>query len=368
MRSMKYETVLIMAGGTGGHVFPALSIAKALKARGVQVHWLGTRSGIEYGLVPEAGYPITYIPAVSLRGATLLQRLVLPVRLLMVLLRTWWVFLKVRPDVVLGMGGYASAPGGVIAWLMRKPLVIHEQNSVPGLTNRILAKLARLRLCAFPEAFTKIVGADAAIMTGNPVRQEILDVEAPEARFKARDDKKLRLLVLGGSQGARPINQVMPDVLAQLADEGFLAVWHQTGKQDHETVVADYQAKVGILGSNDKITPFISDMAEAYAWADIVLCRAGAMTLAELMAAGVGSILVPWPHSADNHQFFNAQYLVGQNGAMLLEQKDLTAELVVGLLRELQFDRSRLLAMAKAARASGHPDAVGEIASAIFSA
>lgn len=348
------KTVLIMAGGTGGHVFPALSIARELKARGIAVSWLGTRSGIEAKWVREAGFPITYIPMARLRGQSWVGRLGLPFRLMGVFSRVFFMLRKCRPDVVVGMGGYVSGPGGVVARLLGIPLVIHEQNAIPGLTNRWLAKITPFILCAFPQTF----GADCAVtVTGNPVCQAIAAVDAPSVRFKRRATKALRLLILGGSQGAQPINERIPEVVRPLVARYPMNIWHQAGAQWMESLQLRYQA----LGIDAKVEAFIHPIAEAYAWADVVLCRAGAMTLAELMAVGVASILVPLPSAADNHQRYNAEYLVAAGAAILLPQHSLYSSADFEQVADLFSDLNKRIKMSKIARDLSRPDANNKI-------
>ncbi|WJW75008.1 undecaprenyldiphospho-muramoylpentapeptide beta-N-acetylglucosaminyltransferase [Thiohalobacter sp. IOR34] len=351
---MSRRPILIMAGGTGGHVFPALAVAAELRRAGVAVAWLGTRRGLEARLVPAAGYPMAWIRVSGLRGKGLGRRLVAPFMLALALLQSLWVMLRLRPRAVLGMGGFVTGPGGVMAWLTRRPLLIHEQNSVAGLTNRLLAPLARRVMEGFPDS---LPARYQPIHTGNPVRAEIAALPAPEARFAGRHGR-LRLLVLGGSLGAQALNEVLPRALAALTPGSRPEVRHQSGERNLEAARAAYAA----AGVEAELLPFIDDMAAAYGWADLVLCRAGALTVAELTAAGVGALLVPYPHAVDDHQTGNARYLERAGAGLLLPQAELDADRLAALLDELGADRERLLAMARAARALARPDAARRVA------
>ncbi|MCK4833563.1 MAG: undecaprenyldiphospho-muramoylpentapeptide beta-N-acetylglucosaminyltransferase, partial [Gammaproteobacteria bacterium] len=292
---------MIMAGGTGGHVFPALAVADELRSRGIPVVWLGTKAGIESRLVPQAGYPIEWMSITGLRGKNTLTLLLAPVRITMACWQALTVLLRRKPCAVLGMGGFASGPGGLMAWLIRKPLLVHEQNAIAGLTNKILAKFAKVVLQAFPAVFK------GATTTGNPVRQSICDIDQPESRFAKQDlqQRKLRLLVIGGSLGAVKLNEIIPAALAEINEDERPDVIHQTGLKNIESAKAIY-ADAGV---DAKVEAFIDDMPAVYEWADLVICRSGAMTVFELAAVGVASILVPYPHAVDDHQTHNAYYL-----------------------------------------------------------
>jgi UDP-N-acetylglucosamine--N-acetylmuramyl-(pentapeptide) pyrophosphoryl-undecaprenol N-acetylglucosamine transferase len=344
--------VVIMAGGTGGHVFPALAIAARLRQRGVAVSWLGTRHGIEAELVPQAGYAIDWISVSGLRGRGLVGWLLAPARLALALLQALAALRRRRPAAVLGLGGFASGPGGVAAWLLAIPLLVHEQNAVPGLTNRLLARLASRVMEGFPGTFPP---ASGAFPTGNPVRPEIAALPPPEARLADRGGP-LRLLVLGGSLGAAALNAAVPAAAARLP--GRLDIRHQAGRAKFEATRAAY-AEAGVAA---RVEPFIDDMAAAYRWADLVLCRAGALTVAELAAAGVGAVLVPFPHAVDDHQTANAGYLVAAGAAELLPQSELDGARLAARLEALAGDRPRLLAMALAARSVARPAATDLVA------
>ncbi len=347
------KKVLIMAGGTGGHVFPALAVADELRRRDVDVSWLGTRKGIEAELVPENGYPIDYIQVEGLRGTGILRWLRAP----FVLLRAVWqarrVIKRLQPDVLLGLGGFASGPGGVAGRLLRKPLVIHEQNALPGTTNKLLAKFAARVMVAFPNAF-----ADGE-WCGNPVRNEISHLPAPSQDIVV-SERPLRLLVLGGSLGALAINKAIPAALALLEDRDQIQVRHQCGRKHEEATIEAYR-EAGVTAS---VEPFIADMAEAYSWADLVVCRAGALTVSELAAAGVGSILVPYPYAIDDHQTANANWLVAARGAELLPEAELTAEALARKLKHWLRDRASLRAMAVNARRMAKTDSAALVANA----
>ncbi|MCB1667704.1 MAG: undecaprenyldiphospho-muramoylpentapeptide beta-N-acetylglucosaminyltransferase [Porticoccaceae bacterium] len=342
-----------MAGGTGGHVFPALSVARELRQRGVGVVWLGTRAGIESELVPAEDIPLHYIRVEGLRGAGMNRWLRAPV----LLVKAVWQALKIiraeRPDMVLGLGGFASGPGGVAARILRKPLVIHEQNAVPGTTNKLLAKMATRILVAFPNA---IAGAEYC---GNPVRAEIAQLPEPNHHVAAAD-RQLRLLVLGGSLGAQAINECLPEALTQLPEDLCPQVRHQCGRQhEQQTLEAYRRANVAA-----RVEPFISDMAEAYGWADLVLCRSGALTVSELAVAGVGSILVPYPHAIDDHQTANARWLANVGAAVLLPQNEMTSDRLAEVLQQWLSNRSQLRSMAVRARKQAKTDAATVVADA----
>jgi UDP-N-acetylglucosamine--N-acetylmuramyl-(pentapeptide) pyrophosphoryl-undecaprenol N-acetylglucosamine transferase len=336
--------VLIMAGGTGGHVFPALAVARDLMDRGVPVVWMGTRSGLEATVVPAAGIPVEWVSVAGLRGKALGKRLRAP----FMLAHAGWQALRIlrrqRPRVVLGMGGFVTGPGGVVARMLGTPLCIQEQNAVAGLTNRLLSRVATRVMQAFPGSFPP---DRKAIVTGNPVRSDIAGLPAPEQRFQGREGR-LRLLVLGGSLGARALNETVPKALAMLAAELRPHVRHQVGKRNLEEAQQNYRE----AGATEdvELMPFVDDMAEAYGWADLVLCRAGALTVSELAAAGLGAILVPYPHAVDDHQTHNAGFLVDGGAGLLISQNQLSPERLADLLRGFARDRPRLLEMAVAAR------------------
>ncbi|MCZ8130655.1 MAG: undecaprenyldiphospho-muramoylpentapeptide beta-N-acetylglucosaminyltransferase [Steroidobacteraceae bacterium] len=354
------KRVLIMAGGTGGHVFPALAVARVLQSRGCAVAWLGTQAGIEARLVPAAGIPVEWVRVGGLRGKGLVTLAAAPFKLFRALADALAAVKRVQPDVVLGLGGFVAGPGGLAAWLTRRPLVIHEQNAIAGFTNRVLARFARTVACAFPNAFGAGTGA---VVTGNPVRTEIESLPPPAAR--AATHSRARLLVFGGSQGAAAINRLVPAALALLPPRERPEVLHQTGRNRRDEVAKAYAA----AGIEADVREFIDDMAGAYAWADAAVCRSGALTVAELAAAGLPSLLVPFPAAVDDHQTANARFLASRGAAVLLPEATLTAE---RLAQELQgvvgHDPRRRAAMAEAARAAAHPGAAERLADLCFAA
>ncbi len=341
------RTALIMGGGTGGHVFPGLAVAEELRSRGWRVVWMGTRAGMEARLVAARGYDMAWIRAVALRGKGALAALLLPLNLLIGFWQAARAIFRLRPDVVLGMGGYVAFPGGMMASLFARPLAVHEQNAIAGLANRILAGVADKAMSAFPAA---LKGAE---WTGNPVRAEIASLPVPAARYAGRGGP-LKLLVLGGSRGAQALNDCVPRALALLDPRPVVV--HQSGEQHLDQLQRAYR-EAGVAG---ELVPFIDDMARRYAEADLVICRAGAMTVAELSAGGVASVLVPFPHAVDDHQTANARFLADQGAALLLPQADMSAGTLAHLLRSL--DRPRLLDMARKARALGKPGAAQLVA------
>lgn len=345
--------VMIMAGGTGGHVFPALAVADWLRERGVEVTWMGTRMGLEARVVPEAGIPVDWVQVAGLRGKGWAGWLLAPLRLLRALVQALAIVRRRRPRAVLGMGGFVTGPGGVASWLLRTPLLVHEQNAIPGLTNRILARLARRVLEAFPGSFP--TGAKV-LHTGNPVRPDIAALSEPRQR-SAATDAPLRLLVVGGSLGAVAINDVVPAAAAALVPGLRPEIWHQTGERN----LAQAQARYREAGVEARVVPFIDDMAAAYRWADLVLCRAGALTVSELAAAGVAALLVPYPHAVDDHQTANARWLVEAGAAELIPQPLLSPGSLAEHLQRLAGDRERLLAMAEAARRVAMPSATEQV-------
>jgi len=346
--------VMILAGGTGGHIYPALAVAERLREQGVSLCWLGSANGMEADIVPRHDIPFSAVRVRGLRGRGPFGWLLAPLMVAIATLQAVRVLLRARPRVVLGMGGFVSGPGGLAAWLCRRPLVIHEQNAVPGLTNRLLSRIATRVLAAYPGSFGPGI---AAGVTGNPVRASVAGIEPPATR--ARADGPVRLLVIGGSRGARSLNRGVPAALAALADRP-VEVWHQTGTADLAATEAAYRA----LPLDARVTPFIEDMAAAYRWADLVVCRAGAITIAELTAAGVAAVLVPFPHAVDDHQTANARYLADAGAAVLLPDRELAAGGLVPLLGSLLHERARLSDMANRARALAKPDAADTVARA----
>jgi len=346
-------TVLIMAAGTGGHIFPALSIARNLQSRGYRAEWLGTPAGLEVEVLRDTGIVLHRIDARGLRGKSALSVLSAPYMIARAIVQTLRVLKQVNPCCVLGMGGYVTGPGGVAARLAGKPLLIHEQNAIAGLSNRLLARIASCVMEAFPGTFARRIGA---ISTGNPVRSEIGALVCPQQRKKAQE-AVLRVLVLGGSLGAVAINRLVPKALEMLGPQMRPHVLHQVGRNNLEQAVASY-AQAGLATDEAcRVVPFIDDMAAAYDWADLVICRAGATTVFEIAAAGKPAIFIPFPHAVDDHQTRNAQWLSGSGAAVLIQQSDLTPEGLAALLKNFTQDRGRLLAMATGARALAQPDA-----------
>jgi UDP-N-acetylglucosamine--N-acetylmuramyl-(pentapeptide) pyrophosphoryl-undecaprenol N-acetylglucosamine transferase len=341
------RTLLIMAGGTGGHIFPGLAVAEEARAAGWDVVWMGARGGMEERLVPRHGIPTAWIRARAARGKGLLQKLLLPMNLLYSFWESARHIRSLRPDVVLGMGGYVAFPGGMMASFLGRPLALHEQNAIAGLANRVLAGVADKVMVAFPEALKR------AEWTGNPVRREIAAVAAPEQRFAGRSGP-LRLLVVGGSLGAQALNEAVPRALALLAQRP--RVVHQSGEKHLEALRAHYAA----AGVEGELVAFIDDMARRYAEADLVICRAGAVTVAELSAAGLASVLVPFPHAVDDHQSANARFLAERGAAILLPQGELTPQRLAEIIARL--DRPALAEMARRARELGKPEAAQVVA------
>ncbi|MTI15242.1 undecaprenyldiphospho-muramoylpentapeptide beta-N-acetylglucosaminyltransferase [Sansalvadorimonas verongulae] len=340
---------IVMAGGTGGHIFPALAVADELRSKGYQIHWLGTRDGMEADLVPKHGYDITFMPVKGVRGNGIRALLQAPFRVALSLWHALRVMRQKKAVGVLGMGGFVSGPGSVAAWMLRKPLVLHEQNAILGLTNRIASIFATRRLEAFPKAFPEGAGAQC---TGNPVRPMIVP-----ASKDVKDNHPMRLLVLGGSRGAVAINECVPKALARM-EENAPDVWHQTGANNLDATRAIYKD----LGVEGRVDPFIDDMAAAYSWADVVLCRSGALTVAELANAGKPAILVPYPWHKDQQQLRNGRYLVDNNAAILMEQKNMSEQVLAEQLAQLSDNPEMLKVMAKQAKACAHPDATIKVA------
>ena len=348
--------VLIMAGGTGGHIFPGLAVAAELRARGVPVAWLGARGAMETTAVPNAGLDLHVVDIAGLRGKGAARWIALPFHLARAVLQARRVLRRLAPACALSFGGYASGPGGLAAWLSGVPLVIHEQNRVPGLTNRVLARFARRVLQAFSGTFAE---SRQARTCGNPVRASVLQLPAPAERLSGRDGPA-RLLVTGGSQGARVLNTLLPAALAHLPGELRPVVRHQCGRGREDETRAAYRA----AGVEAELSEFIDDMASAYAEADLVVCRSGALTVSELAAAGVASVLIPFPHAVDDHQARNAEVLVEAGAARALNERGLDAEHLAGVLHVLLADRALLRDMAERALSVAQPRAAQCVADA----
>jgi len=346
------QRIMIMAGGTGGHVFPALAVAEQLKNSGIEVIWLGTQRGIESRVVPDAGIKLTTIPISGLRGKGILGWLLAPFRISYAIMMAMRLIIKWHPQAMLGMGGFVTGPGGIAGWLLRKPVLIHEQNAIAGMTNRILARFSRVVMEAFPGAFA---ASYCARQTGNPVRADIMNIAEPNVRFTQREGA-LRVLIIGGSLGASILNKTVPAAVKELNDTD-VEIWHQTGKYELEETQQRYAA----TNVEAKVTAFINDMSEAYQWADLVICRAGALTVTELASVGVASILIPFPHAVDDHQTANARFLEHAGAAMLIQQERFNAQWLAERLTEFVNRRERLLAMAQAARSQARNNATDDV-------
>jgi UDP-N-acetylglucosamine--N-acetylmuramyl-(pentapeptide) pyrophosphoryl-undecaprenol N-acetylglucosamine transferase len=351
---MRDRTFLIMAGGTGGHVFPALAVAYSLMERHDKVTWLGSKGGMEEGIVTKAKIPFFGINIKGVRGKGRLSQLLAPFKIISAVFQSFIVLRKVKPDAVLGMGGFASGPGGLAARILGIPLVIHEQNSVAGMTNKILAKLATTVMTAFPKAFSENI---ACKMVGNPLRAEIARLYY-ERELNKEKNSTINLLILGGSLGAQSLNEVVPKALGLLEQDIKPSVWHQTGKNKAKDVSCAYKA----FNIDATVTEFIEDMAQAYKWADFVICRAGALTISELCVAGLGAILIPYPYAVDDHQTKNAEYLVKGGAAWLLDEKDLSPSVLSEVLQPLLVKRERINILSEAAHKLAQVDATENVA------
>ncbi len=349
------KRVMIIAGGTGGHIFPALAVADELKKEGHTVFWLGARAGLETKLVPSI-YPLSLISVKGVRNNGLRAKLLAPWQIFRAIIKAYTVIKSKKPDVVLAMGGYVALPGGLAAWLARVPLVIHEQNAKAGLTNRFLLRFSRVRLQAFSHAFSSSIRAKTV---GNPVRQSLLEQPLPESRLSQRAPP-LRVLIVGGSQGARALNQCVVSLWLKYPNLQEISVWHQTGEKDYVVTKSAYET----LPIEAKVEAFIDEIATAYAWADVIICRAGAMTVSELAAVGAASILIPYPHAVDQHQHYNARYLSDQGAAILLDQKHLSPVALMKLLQKFINDKQCLLKMAQSAKNLAYSHAAQSVAKA----
>jgi UDP-N-acetylglucosamine--N-acetylmuramyl-(pentapeptide) pyrophosphoryl-undecaprenol N-acetylglucosamine transferase len=350
---MTGRPILVMAGGTGGHVYPALAVARALQQHSRDVVWLGTHRGLESRVVPAAGISVEWVSIRGLRRKGPLALLVAPIQLAWALVQSLAVIIRRRPAAVLGMGGFVSGPGGVAAWLTRRPLVIHEQNAAAGLTNRLLARLARVVLQAFPGSFDSRVRAETV---GNPVREDIAAIPAPDVRYAEREGP-LRLLVLGGSQGALALNRAVPAALERLPAAMRPVVRHQCGSATIERAREAYAA----AGLDAELVPFIEDMASAYAWADLAVCRAGALTVAELCAVGLPAVFVPYPSAVDDHQTANAMPMVQAGAAAIIQEAAMNAASLADVLKRWLASRADLLERAGRARELAQPKALQRI-------
>jgi len=350
----KRPTILVMAGGTGGHIFPGIAVAEELVKKGWKVHWLGTAERMEAEIVPKNGYPISFINIAGIRNKGWQTWLKTPFKILQSVMQSIQVLKEVKPDVVLGMGGYASAPGGVAAWLLRIPLVLHEQNAVAGMTNRFLSRISTKTLSAFPGAFSDRVTPN---VVGNPLRSDIISIENVMPEQPATSKK---VLVVGGSLGAKILNDVVPQAMKQIKVQS-IDVWHQTGGGNEQAVLTSYQ-DFGLPEEKVKVTEFIDDMASAYQWADVVVCRAGALTVSELAMAAKPAIFVPLPHAVDDHQTKNAMYLVECGAAKLIAQKEFNGTTLGQMLNSLFISDKVVQQMSKAAHNAAHADATSHVA------
>ena len=355
--STSRSPVMILAGGTGGHVFPALAVAKQIEQQSVPIIWVGTKRGIESRVVPNAGFKIEWIAVNGLRGKNMATYLLAPFKLALASLQVSWLLIKHRPCAVLGMGGFVAGPGGLIAALLRKPLIIHEQNAIAGLTNRILAPFAKRIVTGFPSTFVR----NNVEVLGNPVREEISQMQRIQ-NVADPETRPLNVLIFGGSLGAHALNETVPAALAQvienLLDELKPNIWHQTGENKHDFT----QEKYTHYGVSARVDAFIENMQDAYAWADLVICRAGAITVAELSVAGLGAIFIPYPYAVEDHQTANASALVNAGAAIMVDEKNLTAEKLAQLLTDLLSNREKIKSFAKAATAFAKPQAARDVA------
>jgi len=354
--SRQGQGVLIMAGGTGGHIFPGLAVAEVLQTRNVPVRWLGAEGGMETRTVPAAGIALDVVSITGLRGKGAMRWVKMPLMLLRAVWQARRLLNANRPACAVSFGGYAAAPGGIAAWTKGIPVLVHEQNRIPGLTNRLLSKFSRKILQGFPGTFPEEA---SAIDCGNPVRRQVAALDDPQTRLAGREGP-IRILVTGGSQGAQVLNRMVPAALQMLFTSVALEIRHQAGAKRVDEA-QDAYAQAGVKA---EITPFIDDMAAAYAWADLVICRSGALTVAELAAAGVAAVLVPFAYAVDDHQTRNAEYLAEAGAAIILDQLSLNPEILAAALKPLLSDRSVLLNMAVAARSMALPNAAEKVVGA----
>jgi UDP-N-acetylglucosamine--N-acetylmuramyl-(pentapeptide) pyrophosphoryl-undecaprenol N-acetylglucosamine transferase len=374
------KKILIMAGGTGGHVFPALSIAEYLISKGVQVEWLGTRNGLEAKVIAATEIPLHFISIAGLRGSSLLRKILSPLVIFIAVFQSIFKVIQIKPECVLGMGGFVTGPGGLATWLLRKKLLIHEQNAIAGLTNQLLFPMATTVMEVFPGAFERkkemtgnpllkaFIGSGNIIVVGNPVRDEIVSLRNKLEEEGSKNDqenvssRKLHLLIIGGSLGAVAINKVIPEMLALLPEGQSPDVLHQCGSKNLEETETFYKQHQIHTSAAIQVTPFIGNMAEAYAWADIIIARAGAMTVSEITVVGIASILVPYPYAVDDHQTENASFLQRAGGAEIIQQTDLNAQKLLTVVRKFSEDRNVLNLVAKNARLAGRVDATEKAA------
>ena len=360
IEKLKGKQIVIMAGGTGGHIFPALSVADALSKKGAIISWLGTKYGLEGKLV-SAQYPIDYISARGLRNRGLRGKLFAPLQIMRSVFQALCILKKHHPKIVLGFGGYPAGPGGLASKIMRIPLIIHEQNASPGITNRLLSKVANKILCAFPTSSFK--NQKALEVIGNPIRPEISAMHAKTHDFYKHN---LNVLVLGGSQGAKLLNDTLPLVLKNLSKGTRPYIWHQTGEKDHPQTIKNYQDQNLAQNTYIKIEAFIDNIAEAYQWADIVVCRSGASTVSEVAAAGLPAFFIPFPHATDDHQYHNAQFLVQAEAAICIRQQYFSPEKLAAFIRAMDLNRGALVKMSKHAKGVAKLDAVEKLLQSVI--
>jgi UDP-N-acetylglucosamine--N-acetylmuramyl-(pentapeptide) pyrophosphoryl-undecaprenol N-acetylglucosamine transferase len=359
MNQAAQKPIVVMAGGTGGHVFPALAVAEYLRLQGETIIWFGTRAGIEARVVPAADFAIEWLNVQGLRGKGLATLILAPFKLIHACWQAFVTLMRLRPKAVLGMGGFVSGPGGLMAWILNIPLFLHEQNSVIGLTNRLLSRVARKTYFAFPVLAGKMPRSECI---GNPVRSDLIDLPAPEARLADRRGKPVNLLVIGGSLGAASLNRVIPEAISQLDTAERPVVKHQCGNSHLKTCEQHYRD----ASVEAEIFGFIDNMREVYEWADLVVCRAGALTIAELTAVGIASILIPYPFAVDNHQYHNALFLEQNKAARILLEHQLDAVTLALQLRYFQQNREALVEMSIRAREQAKTDATGQLAQGIL--
>lgn len=357
--------ILILAGGTGGHIFPALAVAKRLIEQGHTVHWLGTSNGMESWITADNNIPIHFIQIGGLRGKNFTTKLLAPWRLLLALLQSIRIIRDFDPQVVLGMGGYVTGPAGLAAWLLRRKLIIHEQNAIAGMTNKILANFSYRVLTGFPHSFPNKINTE---LTGNPVREDFYKLLPPLQRGWQNSVGPLKILVFGGSAGARTLNNIIPQVYAGWPEELKPQILHQAGNKNLNDAKHAYASNGIVNDNNVRIVDFIQDMPSAYTWADIVICRAGALTVAELAAAGVASILIPYPYAVDDHQTKNAQYLANAGAAIIIQERDLNVADLTAHLVDFSCNHAKLHAMSTAAYSLAKPDALDLVVKTCISA
>jgi len=353
---MSIQHVLIATGGTGGHVYPALAVAEELQRRGIKVSWMGTRNGMESKIVPSKSIPLHYVSVTGLRGKGLFGWLQAPFKVTIAVYQALSILIKQKPNVVLGMGGFVSGPGGIASWILRKPLVIHEQNTIAGMTNKMLSHFATHVVQAFPNTFKKNINA---IHAGNPIRKDIENMDSPKIRFNSRQNKEINVLVLGGSLGATALNESLPNIFKNVGNTCSLNIIHQSGTRNFKLTKSFYEK----VPMKSEVIAYVDDMPKLYSWADIVICRSGALTVSELSAAGVGSVLIPYPYAVDDHQYYNARYLADGDAAIVVRQSNLKSDDFKSTLEKLLCNgRDRLLNMAENARGLAMQGAATQVA------